>query len=120
MDVSMGYYIGLLITFSILHIVYKFPLGESKGAEAEVFRDQWPGAFMQFTACYTQLMIVVGLCMDGGRSLTGRRFNQEKVNTERPPCHQGVNSIQFKQTFQWTFQQSYATVGHPVILAKLR
>ena len=105
MDGSMGYYIGLLITFSILHIVYKFPLGESKGAEAEVFRDQWPGAFMQFTACYTQLMIVVGLCMDGGRSLTGRRFNQEKVNTERPPCHQGVNSIQFQQTFQWTFQQ---------------
>ena len=72
MDGNMGYYIGLLVTFSVLNIVYKFPLGESKSAEAEVFRDSWPGAIMQMTACYTQLMIITGLCMDGGRSLTGK------------------------------------------------
>ena len=71
----MGYYMGLLVAFSILNIVYVFPLRESKGEEAVVFRDQWPGAIMQMTACYTQLMIIVGLCMDGGRSLTGRHFN---------------------------------------------
>ena len=71
MDGNMGYYIGLLVTFSVLNIVYKFPLGESKSAEAEVFRESWPGAIMQMTACYTQLMIIIGLCMDGGRSLTG-------------------------------------------------
>ena len=71
----MGYYIGLLVIFTILNIVYKFPLQDSKGPEAEVFRDAWPSAIMQLTACYSQLMIIVGLCMDGGRSLTARFFN---------------------------------------------
>ena len=53
-DVNTGYYIGLLVIFSILNIVYKYPLREAKGPEAEVFRDSWPGAIMQLTACYTQ------------------------------------------------------------------
>ena len=30
-DGNMGYYIGLLITFSILNIVYKYPLREAEG-----------------------------------------------------------------------------------------
>ena len=63
MDVNMFYYIVLLVIFSVLNIVYK---------EAEVFMDQWPGNIMQMTICYTQLMIIIGLCMDGGRSLTGK------------------------------------------------
>ena len=58
-----------------------FKYGPS-GAEAEVFRESWPGAFMQMTACYTQLMIIVGLCMDGGRSLTGWQFKRGEVNTK--------------------------------------
>ena len=29
---------------------------------------------LQFTDCYLQLMITVGLCLDGGRSLTNRLF----------------------------------------------
>lgn len=33
------------------------------------------GHAMQFTACYMQLMIIVGLCLDGTKSLTGRFFN---------------------------------------------
>ena len=71
MDTNMVYYIGLLIMFSLLNVVYKFPLSEAKGSMAKIFRDQWPGDIMQITACYTQLIIIVGLCMDGGKSLTG-------------------------------------------------
>ena len=31
----------------------------------------------QFTDCYLQLMITVGLCLDGGRSLTNRFFSMK-------------------------------------------
>ena len=30
---------------------------------------------LQFTDCYLQLMITVGLCLDGGRSITNRLFS---------------------------------------------
>ena len=30
---------------------------------------------LQFTDCYLQLMITVGLCLDGGRSITNRFFS---------------------------------------------
>ena len=60
----MGYYFGLLVIFTTLNIVYKLALHDSKGQEAPVFRDAWPSLIMNLTACYTQLMIVVGLCMD--------------------------------------------------------
>ena len=76
-DTNMVYYIALLIMFSILNVVYKFPLSEAKGFVAKIFRDQWPGDIMQITACYTQLIIIMGLCMDGGTSLTGQQINQE-------------------------------------------
>ena len=81
----MVYYIGLLIMFSLLNVVYKFPLSEAKGSVAKIFRDQWPGDIMQITACYTQLIIIVGLCMDGGKSLTGAA-NQSGVHRSKDSC----------------------------------
>ena len=30
------------------------------------------GMFLQLTSCYIQLMIIVGLCLDGGKSHTSR------------------------------------------------
>ena len=82
-DINMGYYIGQLILFISLNIIYNFPLSDEKGPTAEFFRAAGaegstiyqPGSILQLTACHTQLMIIVGLCMDGGRSLTARFFN---------------------------------------------
>ena len=77
----MGYYIGQLILFISLNVIYTFPLSDVKGPVGEFFRAAGssvtcqPGLILQLTACYTQLMIIVGLCMDGGRSLTARFFS---------------------------------------------
>ena len=39
-----------------------------------IFKLAIPGMYMQVTACYLQLMIIVGLCLDAGKSLTCRFF----------------------------------------------
>ena len=38
------------------------------------FKYAIPGMYMQVTACYLQLMIIVGLCLDAGKSITCRFF----------------------------------------------
>ena len=35
----------------------------------------YAGWLLQMTICYTQLMIIVGLCLDDGKSFTSRFFN---------------------------------------------
>ena len=71
-DVNMGYYIGLLLTGTILHILYKYPLKNEEGIFATLMRDQVLSGAFQASAVFTQMMIIVGLCLDGGRSLTNR------------------------------------------------
>ena len=81
-DINMGYYIGQLIIFITLHAIFKFPLSHVEGPISEFFRSSGaeaatiyqPGSILQLTACHTQLMIIVGLCLDGGQSMTARFF----------------------------------------------
>ena len=40
-----------------------------------IFKDAIFGSILQFTACYTQLMIIVGLCLDNGKSFSSQFFN---------------------------------------------
>ena len=68
----MGYYMGLLLTGTILHILYKYPLKNEEGIFATLMREQVLSGTLQSTAVFTQLMIIVGLYLDGGRSLTSR------------------------------------------------
>ena len=82
-DINMGYYIGQLIIFISLHTIYKFPLKHVEGPIPDFFRASGaeaatiyqPGSILQLTACHTQLMVIVGLCLDGGQSLTARFFS---------------------------------------------
>ena len=39
-----------------------------------IFMYSFPGVYMQMTSCYLQLMIIVGLCLDSGKSSTSRFF----------------------------------------------
>ena len=39
-----------------------------------IFRYAIPGGFLQLSSCYLQLMIIVGLCLDFGKSWTGQFF----------------------------------------------
>ena len=71
----MGYYCGLLIICTILNIIYNFPLKNVGGFFAQFNRESWMGAVLQGTAVFTQLMIIVGLCLDGGKSFTARFLN---------------------------------------------
>ena len=78
----MGYYISQLVIFITLHAIFKFPLSHVEGPISEFFRASGaeaatiyqPGSILQLTACHTQLMIIVGLCLDGGQSMTARFF----------------------------------------------
>ena len=72
MDVNMGYYSGLLIIASLLNFLYRYPLKDEEGFLATFNRRQVLGGLLQGTAVYSQLMIIVGLCLDGGRSMTNR------------------------------------------------
>ena len=66
-----------MILATILHILYTYPLKNEEGLFARLMRNSVLGRILQATAVYSQLMIIVGLCLDGGRSMTTRaRFNQ--------------------------------------------
>ena len=66
-----------MIMAIVLHILYKYPLKNEEGMFASLMRNTILGGILQATAVYSQLMIIVGLCLDGGRSMTTRaRFNQ--------------------------------------------
>ena len=49
--------------------------GTNHPADVVIFKDAMFGAILQFTACYTQLMIIVGLCLDNGKSISSQFFN---------------------------------------------
>ncbi len=44
------------------------------------FKDGHPGSWMQLYACLVQLSIIVGLCLDNGKSFTSRYKLLEKYN----------------------------------------
>ena len=71
----MGYYCALMIISTILHVVYKFPLKNEEGFFATAMRDSYMAVVLQLFAVFTQLMIIVGLCLDGGKSFTTRFLN---------------------------------------------
>lgn len=70
-DINMAFYFGTLILLSVFYTVVTF-YGVG-GLESSPLA--WPSLFLQFTDCYLQLMITVGLCLDGGRSFTSRFFS---------------------------------------------
>ena len=45
----------------------------------KVFKWALPETFGQFFLCYVQLMIIVGLCLDGGKSIFSRFFNKKPL-----------------------------------------
>ena len=47
-----------------------------------------PSTYLQFYACYGQLMIIVGLCLDGGQSVYARFFKTKvlQVNMQLLIC----------------------------------
>ena len=63
---------GILLLLALLNIVYSYPLRDAEGLFAKTLRSwvelQW---VLQLCFGYTQLMIIVGLCLDGGKSVTG-------------------------------------------------
>ena len=71
-DINMSYYMGILLLLALLNIVYSYPLRDAEGLFAKTFRSwvelQW---VLQLCFGYTQLMIIVGLCLEGGKSVTG-------------------------------------------------
>ena len=75
---------GILLLLALLNIVYSYPLRDAEGLIAKTFRSwvelQW---VLQLCFGYTQLMIIVGLCLEGGKSVTGwilRDVNQLRVD----------------------------------------
>ena len=71
----MSYYWGLIIVFSFLQIMYEYPLKNEEGIFPDAMRNILMGAILQVTAVFSQLMIIVGLSMDGGESFTAKFFN---------------------------------------------
>ena len=45
----------------------------------KLFKWALPEIFGQFFLCYVQLMIIVGLCLDGGKSIFSRFFNTKPL-----------------------------------------
>ena len=100
-DLNNFGYFGLLIFLAIFNILYTFDVfhrlddkneiartvitdsigdneaknGTNHPADVIIFKNAMFGAILQFTACYTQLMIIVGLCLDNGKSFSSRFFN---------------------------------------------
>ena len=50
-----------------------------KSIDYKIFKWTFPETFGQFFLCYVQLMIIVGLCLDGGKSIFGRFFNTKPL-----------------------------------------
>ena len=74
----MGCLWGTITICVILPILFKYPLTKIDGPVADYLRsDDFVRhlQIIQLTAVYTELMIIVGLCLDGGKSVTSRFFN---------------------------------------------
>ena len=97
-------YFGLLFTLAILNVVYTFMLNgycdekvnlengtviikEDEACENAtnsrldvlIFKEGLPASFLQYTSVYLQLMIIVGLCFDGGQSLVSKFFRTKTM-----------------------------------------
>ena len=81
-NINAGFYHGLLIIFSILNVVYiilgKYDLVKQDDAH-HFFRDSHLSADWQIWLVHLQLMIIVGLCLDGGKSLLAKFLNLEPM-----------------------------------------
>ena len=52
---------------------------KEKSVDYQIFKWALPSIFGQFYFCYVQLMIIVGLCLDGGRSIFAKFFNTKPL-----------------------------------------
>ena len=50
-----------------------------KSIDYKIFKWALPSTFGQFFFCHVQLMIIVGLCLDGGHSVFARFFNTKPL-----------------------------------------
>ena len=73
-DVNMGCLWGTITISVMLPILFKYPLTKIDGPVAGYLRSDFGRHIfvIQLTAVYTELMIIVGLCLDGGKSVTSR------------------------------------------------
>ena len=106
---NAGYYFLLLLALSILNAVYTIDLindniankeecknstldiidygkcileegdDKEKSVDYQIFKWALPSIFGQFYFCYVQLMIIVGLCLDGGQSIFAKFFNTKPL-----------------------------------------
>ena len=72
---NMGCLWGTITISVMLPILFKYPLTKIDGPVADYLRSDFDVLIIQLTAVYTELMIIVGLCLDGGKSVTSRFFN---------------------------------------------
>ena len=86
MNVNAGFYHGILILFSILNVAivilenYKMVLMNDV---FHIFRNSEFSADWQIWFVHLQLIIIVGLCLDGGNSLFAKFLNLEPLQV----CH---------------------------------
>ena len=52
---------------------------KEKPIDFQIFKWALPEVYGQFFFCYVQLMIIVGLCLDGGKSIFSRFFNKKPL-----------------------------------------
>ena len=52
---------------------------KEKSVDYQIFKWALPSIFGQFYFCYVQLMIIVGLCLDGGQSIFAKFFNTKPL-----------------------------------------
>ena len=52
---------------------------EEKSIDFQIFKWALPSIYGQFFFCYVQLMIIVGLCLDGGQSIFAKFFNTKPL-----------------------------------------
>ena len=82
MNVNAGVYHGILILFSILNVAivilenYKMVLMNDV---FHIFRNSEFSADWQIWFVHWQLMIIVGLCLDGGESIFAKFLNLEPL-----------------------------------------
>ena len=107
--VNSIYYFGLLAVFAILNIMFRLDMfniqpsyeeafeadlvendtktekfefsceNSSEPIACDIFGNGSLGIGFQFSLCHTQLMVIVGLCLDGGRSVATKFFNTKTM-----------------------------------------
>lgn len=80
----MFFYVSVLVAFASANIFYEtelqtFEEGKNQTSSIGDFFNDGVGILGQFTFCFTQLMIIVGLCLDGEKSLFSRFFRTQPM-----------------------------------------